>query len=244
VTALAEAARRLTPETPAPPRRRLPAAERRAQIVAAAEAAFADHGFALSTRDLAARLGVTQALLYRYYPSKEALVAEVLERRLRRRDLGPALALLRRREQPLAERLTAFYTDYLEALTATRLRLFVRANLDGQPLAARVGAGLTERVLGPVLAELRAEAGLPGLDRLPMRRGERELLMALHGAVVFLAIRRHVYRMPMPDDLGVLVALQVRTYLPGALAELTRLHSPDVAASLAVDQLRPRRRPA
>jgi hypothetical protein len=119
------------------------------------------------------------------------------------------------------------------------VRLFVRANLERRDVARRFGPPLTERVLGPVVEELRAEAGLPGFAERPFLRGERELAMALHGGVVFLGIRKHVYRMPMPEDLTELVALQVRTFLPGALAELARLHDTDAEASLTVRQLRP-----
>jgi AcrR family transcriptional regulator len=219
---------------------RLPAAERRAAILAAAEAAFADAGFALTTRELAARLGVTQALLYKYFRSKKELIGEVLQRRLQGRDLAPVLEHLRAPDMVLEQRLAAFYAAYVGDITPERFRLFVRANLDGQALAARFGPGLTERVLQPVLGELRAAAGLPGLEAKAMTRGERELVMALHGAIVFLAVRKHIYRMPMPEALDELVALQVRAYLPGALAELMRLHAPDVAPSLAVEQLRRR----
>lgn len=236
-SAAAEESVQAPANTPAP-RRRLRAEQRRAQIVAAAESAFAEEGFALTTRELAARLGVTQALLYKYFHSKDELIAAVIDGRARGRDVEPLLAELRRPEQPLEARLRAFYRLQLEGLTATRIRLFVRANLDGLALAPRFGPRLTERILAPVLGELRAELGLADLDAVPMRRGERELVMALHGAMIFLAIRKHVYGMPMPDDLGELVDLQLRAYLPGALAELRRLQGAGIAASLTVKQLR------
>src|SRR6266704_4117545 len=41
------------------------------QIVLKAMDHFATHGFSGSTRELARQLGVTQPLLYRYFPSKE-----------------------------------------------------------------------------------------------------------------------------------------------------------------------------
>jgi hypothetical protein len=42
---------------------------------------------------------------------------------------------------------------------------------------------------------------------------------------MFLAIRKHIYRMPMPDNLRALIALQVRLWLPGAITEIRRLHA-------------------
>lgn len=54
---------------------------RRAQIAEVAAAAFAELGFhRVSMEDIAARLGVTSAALYRHYPSKHALFAEELLR--------------------------------------------------------------------------------------------------------------------------------------------------------------------
>ena len=58
-------------------RRRVARGTREERIVAAAMDFFAEHGFRASTRDLAKRLGVTQALLYRYFKSKQALIDRV-----------------------------------------------------------------------------------------------------------------------------------------------------------------------
>lgn len=223
---------------PAKPRR-LPRGQRREVIIEQAIAAFAEHGFGLGTRDLAARLGVTQALLYRYFASKEELIAAALDRLGGGRWCADWERSLRDRSAPLAERLTAFYAAYLGSATPDTVRLFMRANLEGRNLARRFGPPLTEKILGPVVEELRAETGLPGFAECPFVRGERELAMALHGGVMFLGIRKHVYRMPMPEELTELVALQVRTFLPGALVELARLHGTDAEASLTVRQLRP-----
>src|SRR5579872_4653672 len=57
--------------------RRLAPDDRRQEFVAKATEFFAEHGFAGGTRALARRLGVTQPLLYRYFPSKDELIREV-----------------------------------------------------------------------------------------------------------------------------------------------------------------------
>jgi AcrR family transcriptional regulator len=223
-------------------RRRLPRGEREERIIEAAAALFAEVGFEAPTRALAGRLGVTQALLYRYFPSKRHLIERVFEQafaRLQGHAADPGLA---DRTIPLEARLIGFYRGYLARISFTSMRLFVRAGLDGGDLARRFSVPLTERLLAPVIEELRHAAGLPGSDERPLMRGERELAMALHGGIVFLATRKHVYGMPMPDDLSDLVALQVRTYLPGALKELQRLHGAAGEATLTVRQLDRRQR--
>src|ERR1700759_2973072 len=56
---------------------RLSPDDRRKEFVAKATEFFAEEGFAGGTRALARRLGVTQPLLYRYFPSKDDLIKEV-----------------------------------------------------------------------------------------------------------------------------------------------------------------------
>src|ERR687891_1948274 len=89
---------RPSPEA-APGRRRLPRGEREERIIEAAAALFADVGFEAPTRALAGRLGVTQALLYRYFPSKQHLIERVLKHtfgRLQARTADPGLRDRRR----------------------------------------------------------------------------------------------------------------------------------------------------
>jgi AcrR family transcriptional regulator len=206
-------------------RLRLPRGERERRIVEAAAALFAEEGFAATTRRLAERLGVTQALLYRYFRSKERLIERVFEVTFDGLAERARPQLLEPDGRPLEARLIDFYAGYVAASTPTSTRLFVRASMDGLELARRYAGPLTGRVLAPVVAALRRDAGLPGFDRAPMMHGERELAMVLHGGVAFLQIRRHLYGMPIQEDPRALIALQVRVLLPGALAELRRLHA-------------------
>ena len=61
--------------------RRLPAAQRREQLLGHALAVFAARGFhGTGTRDLAAAAGVTEPVLYRHFESKAALFEATVER--------------------------------------------------------------------------------------------------------------------------------------------------------------------
>lgn len=67
--------------TDAPIVRRLPRAERRDQILAAATRAFARSGFAAtSLDDVAAEAGISRVILYRHFESKTDLYRAVLDR--------------------------------------------------------------------------------------------------------------------------------------------------------------------
>ena len=70
----------LPDQSPAVRRPRRPAAERRRQILAAARALFAERGFhATTTRDLAAAADINDALIYRYFPDKQAILAALTD---------------------------------------------------------------------------------------------------------------------------------------------------------------------
>jgi AcrR family transcriptional regulator len=198
---------------------------------------FAEHGFAASTRDLARHLGVTQALIYKHFGSKddfiEALLARTFDGAWRRR-----ISVLEDEAQPLPERLAAFY-EGPDGGSKDRIRLFVRAGLEGSSIPARHGARLTRSVFRPVVRALRREAGLAGFAERPLMRGERELAMMLHASIVFLGIREHVYRMPMPGDRDRLIRFYIDIYLPGALDQLRRLHRNESGDGLTVAQLAP-----
>ncbi len=204
--------------------KRLTGADRQAQIVAAGARLFAEHGFDVSTRELAGHLGVTQALLYRYFASKQALVDAVFEAQFVDR-WDPAIGdVLTDRGQTLTARLTAFYQRFAERFEDVPMRLFMRAALDGMKFPHRYSFPLNQRVLEPVVGELRHEAKLPPLAKKPMTRGERELALALHGSIVFLGIRRHLYRMPLPKDLDRHVGMHVAIFTAGAVAEIKSLN--------------------
>lgn len=193
-------------------------------LLAGAAAAFAENGFAVTTRELAKRMGVTQALLYKHFASKEALVDAVLEQRFLAERAGPDPSLLRG-STPLADRLAVFYTDFVERADPENLRLFLRASLDGLNLPVRYRNRLDERYLGPVLEALRRTANLPTLEARSISPEEREIALMLHGALVFTLIRKHIYRVKFPVTHSDVVGMQVRIFASGAVSELERLHT-------------------
>jgi AcrR family transcriptional regulator len=180
------------------PARRLAPQARREQIVTAAVAYFAEVGFGGTTRDLARRIGVTQALLYRYFASKADLVEAVFERVFLDR-LSPDWAeRIGDRRQPIESRLRRFYRDYASAIfTYDWLRIFMWAGLAGDALNRRY----LSRVGDSLLARLRQEIAAAG----PYRTPDMEAMWALHGSIVYIGIRRFIYQLPTPDDVGPII---------------------------------------
>jgi AcrR family transcriptional regulator len=188
--------------------RRLEPQARREQIVAAAVGYFAEVGFGGTTRDLAARIGITQALLYRYFASKAELVEAVFERVFLNRLSPRWNDEIRDRAQPLEDRLRRFYRQYAAAIfTYEWMRIFMWAGLAGEALNQRY----LSRVGDSLLVHLRDEIAAAG----PYRAPEMEEMWALHGSIVYIGIRRFIYHLPTPEDVGPVIEQSVARFLTG-----------------------------
>jgi AcrR family transcriptional regulator len=196
--------------------RRLAPEERERRIVAEAVAFFAEHGFAGQTRELARRLGITHALLFHYFPSKEALIARVYDEVFLGRWKPEWETLLADRAVPLRERLVRFYLAYGRAImTHEWVRLFLFAGLDGQDYNRRYLAFLQERIFPLVMREIRHAAGVS--TRRKPRATEIETIWGLHASIFYLGVRQYVYDMPPPEPRDAIVAELVDVFLTGAL---------------------------
>lgn len=195
--------------------RRLEPQARREQILAAAVGYFAEVGLGGTTRDLARRIGITQALLYRYFASKAELVEAVFERVFLGRLSPRWSAEVRDRTRPLEQRLSRFYREYGAAIfTYEWMRIFMWAGLAGEALNRRY----LSRVGDSLLAPLRDEIAAAG----PYRTPDMEEMWALHGSIVYLGIRRFVYQLPTPADVGPVIDQSVERFLLGLRHEPVR----------------------
>ncbi|MCJ2050336.1 TetR/AcrR family transcriptional regulator [Methylobacterium sp. J-070] len=199
------------------PRRRLPAAEREQQIVEAAAQFFAEHGLGGQTRELARELGITHSAIFRYFPSKDALLDRVYEHVYVKRWNPAWTGLVRDRSQPLSSRIIRFYTEYTEQIfDFVWVRIFVFSGLKGYDIAPRYLATIRERVIHPICAEVRADLGLPDPDTIPLTEREIEAAWAMHGKVFYLAIRKFVYGWPIPQNLSQTISDDVTSFLEGS----------------------------
>jgi AcrR family transcriptional regulator len=196
-------------------------------IVHGAASFFAEHGLEGQTRELARRLGVTQPLLYRYFPDKATLINRVCQEVFQDRWSAQWCAGIIDRSRPLAERLTRFYQDYARVILSYEwVRLFVFSGLKGLDTAQCYAETLFGRVYPSVIGEIRAAHGDPPLAEAPMTDAEAEQLWALHGAIFYLGVRRWVYRLPVPADQDAAVATRVAAFLDS----IGKAMRPDVKA--------------
>lgn len=197
-------------------RRRLTPAEREQQILEGAISFFAEVGFEGQTRELAKRLGITQPLLYRYFPSKESLIERVYHEVYVKRWQPEWEELIVDRSLPLEERLVRLYKEYTRVIFNYEwVRIFMFSGLKGVNITERYLAIVREKLFVPVCTELREVAGLPGTDEIPLQPEELELAWSLHGGIYYLAIRKWIYHLPIPDDLDSHIERVVHSFLLG-----------------------------
>ena len=204
------------------PRKRLPRQDRERAIIQGAVAFFAEVGFDGGTRELAMRLGITQPLLYRYFPSKEALLDRVYQTVYLSKWDPNWESQLADRSVPLEERLITFYGDYARViLNYEWIRLFMFAGLKGLDFNTRYLTFLRGSVFERVVTELRLAHGLS--VELPPRSEEIELVWSLHASIFYIGVRKWIYGLPTPPDQDADLAWRIRAFLHGAPAAFAAL---------------------
>nr|WP_258187674.1 TetR/AcrR family transcriptional regulator [Trinickia symbiotica] len=204
--------------------RRLAPEEREQQIVAKAIEHFATYGFSGSTRELAREIGVTQPLLYRYFPSKDALIERVYQEVYKWDSAWEKQ--ITDRTVPLKERLSRFYRSYAHTILQREwIRTFIFAGLSREGINTKYLGKLRERVFLPVLRELRAAYDIPSPTHESQLEPEIELIWSLHASIFYIGVRKWVYGLSVPEDIDALVDRQVDAFLNGAPATLKRMRA-------------------
>lgn len=162
-------------------RRRLSAPERRAVIEHAAEALFAEQGYAATTiDDIVARAGVTKPMLYRHFESKQGLVMTLLEHHRDELAAAPLDALLALADRPFPVRLDAMldaWFGYVELHPFVRLLLH---DASGDREVAALVAELHDRQRAADVALLREFVPhIPAPELEPLGEAIRSCLAGL-----------------------------------------------------------------
>jgi AcrR family transcriptional regulator len=172
----------------APPRRRLTAEERRTGILDAALAVFSQRGYhPASIDDIAREAGVSKALIYDHFASKQELYADLIARNARELTQRIATALsgveLESSASRLAIGLDAFFTFVEERRDAWRM-LFRDA---ADPETAAVVDRMLEQVTAEVTVLISQDPGARALDSVEEERALRLLAEMLVGGMQSMA---------------------------------------------------------
>jgi AcrR family transcriptional regulator len=194
--------------------KRLSPDDRRKEFVAKATEFFSEEGFGGGTRDLARRLGVTQPLLYRYFPSKDDLIREVY-RTVYLEPLDPNWEnLLADRSRPLRQRLQEFYDAYTDVIfTRKWLRIYFYAGLKGLDINRWYIGMVQDRILSSIIRECRHEAGLPVQEK--PTASEIEMAWVLQSGIFYYGVRKYIFESPVLEDKRQVIGDALDVFLAG-----------------------------
>jgi len=194
--------------------KRLSPDDRRREFVAKATEFFSEEGFDGGTRDLARRLGVTQPLLYRYFPSKDDLIKEVY-RTVYLEPFDPGWEqLLADRSRPLRDRLQDFYVAYTDVIfTRKWLRIYFYAGLKGLDINRRYVAMVQDKILTRIVQECRHDAGLPSQGK--PTAAELEMAWVFHSGIFYYGVRKYIYESPVLEDKAQMIGDALDVFLAG-----------------------------
>lgn len=146
---------------------------RRQLILGAAKRCFARHGYAgTTTKSVAAAASISEALLFKHFPSKAALYAEILAEEC---EADPGLADLREREPStatLVELTRCMVRHFLQIADlpneeeAQRLRLMVTSHLDDGEFARLLYARMEDLFAPLFIASLERAVAAGDAPRL------------------------------------------------------------------------------
>jgi AcrR family transcriptional regulator len=200
---------------------RLSPAARLETILSEAIIFFAEHGFEAQTRDLASRIGVSQALIYRYFRTKADLIDKVYQRVYISHWNTFWEKLLCDRRISLEQRLKEFYKSYLSTFDDYAwIRVSVYSGLRGNNLVSRYIDLVFERVIQVISLELRYECGLPEIAAADIPKLDLELTWNFHSAIIYFLMRRYVFQKGPCDENDAVAEQMVDQLFVGTVAVL------------------------
>ena len=198
-------------------KKRLTPSDREQEIIDEAVQFFAEVGFGGRTRDLAKRIGITQPLLYRYFPTKDDLIERVFKEVYLNWIKPDWISQLKDRSVPLEQRLNDYYVSYAEVVHGYEwVRIYMFSGLSGNSMNRRYIRIIEDEFLRPMCEEIRHECGLPGVDEYPITPLELERIWVFHGGLFYYAIRKNVFHSKVHTDFKSVVESTVNVMLLGA----------------------------
>jgi AcrR family transcriptional regulator len=192
-------------------------------IVDGAVRFFAEVDFGGQTRELARQLGMSQSLLFKYFPTKGDLIDRVYQEVYLSRWNPYWEVLLANEKIPLRARLLKFYREYARRIMDYNwIRIFLYAGLLGNEINKNYLDLLRTRIIYRICHAMRRESRLPKLSDNELSERDLQLVWALQGSILYLAIQRHVYRNLSDEGIDGVIEDRVDAFIGGALAVMGR----------------------
>ncbi|OHB76640.1 MAG: hypothetical protein A2Z34_08085 [Planctomycetes bacterium RBG_16_59_8] len=170
-------------------------AERTGQIVSAAMRSFAEHGFAGTTSKMLARsAGVSEALIFKHFPTKRALYHAIIQRKISEPSEGlfPEAAMRDEDDRQVLCSIASTLLNYIEA-DPTFMRILLFSTLEKESLS-------------PMFFRVRVKSVQSFLRRYLSRRMKRRGMKrfnpgiaarAFLGMIIHHLMLKHVFGIPL-----------------------------------------------
>jgi AcrR family transcriptional regulator len=172
---------------------RLTAERRREAILEAAMGLFARRGFSgVTTRELAGASGISEAMLFRHFPRKEALYRAILQRHLVDAERAVPVAGIAESEQDPETFFRGIADTFLRRMDAdpTLLRLMLFSALEGHALAREFERARGRGMRRAIQSYLRRQVRRGAVRRVDTRLAARSFLWLVAG----FGISRQIFR--------------------------------------------------
>lgn len=104
------------------------------------------------------------------------------------------------------------------------------SGLRGEDINRKYLQILRERILEPIAIELRHEFGLPGVEQMPLKTSEIELVWSINARLFYFGQRKWIFDVPIEDDLSDLIGITIEHFMAGARVVLPKMLSPSAVA--------------
>eukprot|EP01037_Dinobryon_pediforme_P006673 gene6673-6743_t len=150
--------------------------------------------------------------MYRYFPSKNALIEEIYQT-VFLESWDPSWdAILTDPTIPMAERLCRFYSSYTDAIMHPEwMRIYLFAGLKGVAITGLYIARVEERIIIPIIREMCIEKGRALPEPIDPRL--LELAWSLQGGIFYYGVRKFVYQTPVHEAKNAMIASAVDVYV-------------------------------
>ena len=196
--------------------------DRERQIIDRSIEYFSLYGFDVGIRDIAAYIGVTQSLLYRYFSSKQVLIERIYKEMFDLSWKPEWETMLRDRSRPFSLRLVDYITGYCNSiLNKEFVRLFLFGALAGTSFNKQILYRLHEAAFKAILDELYHD------NRVLLPRSaldtqlDLEVVWGFHASFFYVGVRRWVYHLPVPGELRPVIRARVSAFLDGVGSEFS-----------------------
>ena len=181
-----------------------------------------EQGLAFSTRELARRLTISHPLLFRYFQTKDDILDAVYEDVFMGRYTAEMRSMIKESADPV-KKWSRFYAMYFPKIyDETWIRVFAASAFSNQAISRRYLRNVVEPLVEQLAIDTERHVLAVPSEQPSVRNVSRDLAWMLHSSFFYTGVRRWIFQLSVPKDVGAFVSARVESHFHGAKATLVR----------------------